>query len=264
MTMAYKTIQLSREGAVAVLRFNRPESYNAINHEMAAEIQDAAFEVETDSAVRALVITGEGAAFHAGGDVKAFVAAGDGVSQYIGKVVVPFHAFISHLVRMPKPVLAAVNGVAAGAGFSIAMACDTVLARADAVFTAAYSRIGASPDGSMTYFLVRHLGVRRAMDLYLSNRVLSAQEALEWGLVSQVLPVEGFLPAALEQARTLAAGPTAAYGTAKQLFHHSLNQSLETQLELEARGIVGAARTQDFREGIRAFVEKRKVTFQGR
>ena len=262
--MAFQTIQLSREGAVAVLRFNRPESYNAINHVMAPEILDAAIEVEEDAAVRALVLTGEGAAFHAGGDVKAFVGAGDAVGRYIDRVVVPFHAFISHIVRMPKPVLAAVNGVAAGAGFSIAMACDRVLARADAVFTTAYSRIGASPDGSMTYFLVRHLGVRRAMDLYLSNRVLSAQEALEWGLATQVLPVEGFLSAALEQARELAAGPTVAYGLAKQLFNHSFNQTLETQLELEARGIVATSKTQDFREGTRAFVAKRKAIYQGR
>ncbi len=262
--MAFQTIQLSREGAVAVLRFHRPESYNAINHVMAPELLEAAIEVQEDPAVRALVLTGEGAAFHAGGDVKEFVGQGEAVGTYIDRMVIPFHAFISHLVRMPKPVVAAVNGVAAGAGFSIAMACDVVLARADAVFTVAYSRIGASPDGSLTFFLVRHLGLRRAMELYLSNRVLSAQEALEWGLVTQVLPVEGFLPAALEQARTLAAGPTAAYGLAKQLFYHSLNQTLETQLELEARGIIAASKTQDFREGTRAFVEKRKAAYQGR
>lgn len=262
--MAYETIELSREGPVAVLRFNRPESYNAIDHRMAPDLQEAAIEVQADEAVRALLITGEGSAFHAGGDVKAFVGQGEDVSTYIDRMVIPFHAFISHLVRMPKPVVAAVNGVAAGAGFSIAMACDLVLAHPEAVFTAAYSRIGASPDGSMTYFLVRHLGTRRAMELYLTNRVLTAEEARDWGLVTQVLPAEGFLDAAMEQARTLAEGPTVAYGLAKNLFYHSLNNQLETQLELEARGIIAASRTEDFREGTRAFAEKRKANYRGR
>ncbi|HKJ00602.1 MAG TPA: enoyl-CoA hydratase-related protein [bacterium] len=262
--MAYETIELSKEGAVAVLRFNRPESYNAINHVMAPELQEAVIDVQDDPAVRALLITGNGTAFHAGGDVKSFVIQGDAVGPYIDRMVIPFHAFITHLVRMPKPVVAAVNGVAAGAGFSIAMACDMVLAQAEALFTVAYSRIGASPDGSMTYFLVRHLGMRRAMELYLTNRVLTAAEALDWGLVTQVLPAEGFEAAALEQARTLAAGPTFAYGRAKELFYHSLNHELETQLELEARGIIAASKTRDFREGTRAFVEKRQPDYQGR
>jgi 2-(1,2-epoxy-1,2-dihydrophenyl)acetyl-CoA isomerase len=262
--VAYETIELSRDGAVAVLRFNRPESYNAINHVMAAELLEAVIDVQDDPAARALLLTGSGTAFHAGGDVKAFVAAGDDVGRYVDRTVIPFHAFVSRLVRMPKPVVAAVNGVAAGAGFSIAMACDLVLAHADAVFTAAYSRIGASPDGSMTYFLVRHLGMRRAMELYLTNRVLSAAEALDWGLVTQVLPAQGFAEAALEQARALAAGPTVAYGFAKDLFYHSLNHELETQLELEAKRIVAATRTTDFREGTRAFVEKRPARYVGR
>jgi 2-(1,2-epoxy-1,2-dihydrophenyl)acetyl-CoA isomerase len=262
--MGYETIELSREGAVAVLRFNRPESYNAINHQMAPELLDAAIAVQNDPAVRALVLTGSGTAFHAGGDVKAFVSQGEAVYEYIDHMVIPFHAFVSHLVRMRKPVVAAVNGVAAGAGFSIAMACDLVLASAEAVFTVAYSRIGASPDGSMTYFLVRQLGTRRAMELYLTNRVLTAQEAAAWGLVTEVLPAAGFLDAALERAAQLAAGPTAAYGLAKELFYQSFNNQLETQLELEARGIIAASRTADFREGTQAFSEKRQPAYLGR
>ncbi len=262
--MAFETIELSQEGALATIRFSRPESYNAIDHRMAAELLEAAIAVQEDSAVRAVLLTGAGAAFHAGGDVKAFVAQGEAVPAYIDRMVIPFHAFVTHLVRMPKPVVAAVNGPAAGAGFSIAMACDLVLAADNAVFTAAYSRIGASPDGSMTYFLVRQIGVRRAMELYLSNRVLTAHEAQQWGLVTQVLPAEGFAEAAREQALALAQGPTAAYGRAKELFYHSLNHELETQLELEARNIIACSRGEDFREGTRAFVEKRAASYKGR
>ncbi|HUJ73674.1 MAG TPA: enoyl-CoA hydratase-related protein [bacterium] len=262
--MPYTTLELSKDGPVAVLRLNRPAQYNALDHHMTPELLEAILEIKDDPAIRALVLTGTGTAFCAGGDVKAFAQQGAGVSRYIERMVVPLHAFVSHLVRMAKPVVAAVNGVAAGAGMSLALACDLVVARADAVFTAGYSRIGASPDGSMTYFLVRQIGVRRAMELYLTNRVLTAQEALAWGLVTRVAPAETFLQDAQALARELAAGPTVAYGHAKALFAHGLNQSLETQLELEARDIADCARTQDFQEGVKAFAEKRKAEFKGR
>lgn len=262
--MKFETIELHKEGPLATLRFNRPEHYNALDERMAPELLEAVMDVQEDADIRAMMITGAGPAFHAGGDVKSFVAAGEGVPAYINRLVIPFHAFVSHLVRLPKPVLAAVNGTAAGAGFSIAMACDLVLAREDAVFTVAYSRIGASPDGSMSYFLVRSLGMRRAMELYLTNRVLTAQEAMEWGLVNGVLPEANFLADAKAQALALAEGPTFAYGLAKDLFYHSLNHELETQMELEAKQIIATSRTADFREGIQAFVEKRPAAFRGR
>lgn len=262
--MNYQTIDLTREGALAILRFNRPESYNALNDHMTNELIDAIIDIQDDPEVRALILTGEGPAFHAGGDVKAFDSQGDAVPRFIDRMVIPFHAFMSHLVRMPKPVIAAVNGTAAGAGFSIAMACDLIVAREDAVFTAAYSGIGASPDGSMTYFLVRLVGMRRAMELYLTNRVLTAHEALDWGIVNRILPADIFWEEVKKMAGMLANGPTAAYGRAKELFYHSLNHELETQMELEAKSIIASARTEDFREGIRAFTEKRAPVFKGR
>lgn len=262
--MSYKTIRLTKEGPLATLRLNRPEAYNAMNAEMAPELMDAVLDVKDDSAIRALMLTGTGAAFCAGGDVKAFAGAGGEAHKFIDRLVIPFHAFITHLVRMPKPVLAAVNGVAAGAGFSIALACDVSVARSDAVFTTAYGRIGASPDGSMTYFLVRQLGVRRALELYYTNRVLTAQEALDWGLVNRVAPPETFERDARALAEELANGPTLAYARARELFHHSLNHTLETQLELEARGISASAQTEDFRAAVRAFAEKKAPVFKGR
>src|SRR5690349_17751846 len=188
----FKTIVLTKEGPIATLRLNRPEAYNALGQDMGRELMEAVLDVKDDKAIRAMVFTGTGNAFSAGGDVKGFAARGDAVHQHIDRLVIFFHAFITHLVRMPKPVLGAINGVAAGAGLSMAMACDVVLAKSDAVFTTAYSRIGASPDGSMTYFLARSLGARRCMELYMTNRVLTAREAMEWGLVSRVSPPETF------------------------------------------------------------------------
>jgi 2-(1,2-epoxy-1,2-dihydrophenyl)acetyl-CoA isomerase len=138
------------------------------------------------------------------------------------------------------------------------------LARVDAVFTAAYSRIGASPDGSMTYFMARSLGVRRSLELYLTNRVLTAQEALEWGLVTRVAPVETFEQDVRALALELANGPTFAYGMAKELFYHSVNHTLETQLELEARAISACAQTEDFQNATRAFAAKTQPTFKGK
>lgn len=262
--MHFETIELAREGSLAILRFNRPQSYNALNDRMSHELFEAMIEIQEDSAIRALLITGNGPAFHAGGDIKQFVAEGEEIPQFLTRLVSPFHAFITNLVRMPKPVVAAVNGSAAGAGFSIALACDLLVAHENAVFTTAYSKIGASPDGSMSFFLVRLLGMRRAMEMYLTNRVLSATEALEWGLVNRVLPDADFMSGAMTLARNLAEGPTQAYGRAKDLFYHSLNHELETQLELEARGIVASSRSEDFREATAAFTEKRPPVFKGR
>ena len=262
--VSFETIELNREDSLAILRFNRPDSYNALNDRMAAELAEAAFEVQEDPAIRALMITGNGTAFHAGGDIKMFVAAKDETQLMFHRTLTPLHAFISRLYRMPKPVVAAVNGPAAGAGFSIAMACDVVLAREDAVFTVGYSKIGLSPDGSMTYSLARLVGLRRAMELYLTNRVLTSAEAVEWGLATKVLPEENFMEDALEFARQLASGPTHAFGVAKDLFGHSLDHELETQMELEAKGILASTRTEDYREGTLAFVEKRPPNFKGK
>ena len=210
------------------------------------------------------LITGSGRAFCAGGDVKEFVEAGDAIPELAERMTVELHAFIPKTMRMGKPVLAAVNGPAAGAGFSIAMAADLIAASADAVFTMAYTRIGASPDGSSTFTLPRLIGMRRALELALTNRTLSAQEAMDWGLVNRVFPADGFAEAALAWAQELAAGPTLAYGKVKELLYHSLSEGLESQMELETRAIVAASRSQDFREGTQAFVEKRPPTFQGK
>lgn len=262
--MTFRTIELTEEGALAVLRLNRPAQYNALDETMAAELLTAARHVHVTPGLRAMIVTGSGNAFCGGGDVKAFAQAGERAPAYIESVVTPFHLFVTQMVRMGKPTVAAVNGVAAGAGFSLAMSCDLVIAQEGAYFTSSYSKIGASPDGSMSFFLPRVIGARRALELYLTNRNLSAQEALEWGLVTQVVPAAGLMAEARKLAQELAAGPTLAYGRARELIYESLDHSLETQLELEARGIIASARTEDFRNATRAFVEKRKPAYAGR
>lgn len=261
--MSYEALQLEIDGAVAVVRLNRPERYNALNDAMGRELLEVALKVSHDPAVRAVMLTGNGRAFCSGGDIKAFVAAGDEIPHYADRLTVDLHAACSKMMRMAKPVVAAVNGPAAGAGFSLAMACDLVVASSDAPFTMAYTGIGASPDGSSTFTVPRLVGLRRALELALTNRTLSADEAVQWGLVNRVFPAESFAADALAFTRKLAAGPTLAYGNVKALLYHSFSEALESQMELETRAIVGAARTKDFREGTRAFVEKRQAGFKG-
>ena len=258
--MQFECLTLDRDGPLAVLRFNRPKQFNAVNPRMAAELADAVVDVKNDSGVRALLVTGEGNAFCSGGDIKFFTSP-QATPNALERMVTDLHAYISRLIRLPKPVVAAVNGPAAGAGFSLAMVCDLVVAREDAVFTMGYTKIGASPDGGSTFALGRLIGVRRAMELTLTNRVLSAQEAMDWGLVNRILPKDTFAEDARAFAMELAEGPTLAFGRAKQLHYHSVNHQLETQLELEARGIIDSMATGDFKEGTTAFVEKRKATF---
>jgi 2-(1,2-epoxy-1,2-dihydrophenyl)acetyl-CoA isomerase len=261
--VSYETLIVQTEGPVAIVRLNRPERYNALNDVMGRELLDLAVKVSHDPALRAMMLTGSGKAFCSGGDVKEFVAAGDRIPEFAERLTVDLHAFISKLVRMGKPVVAAVNGPAAGAGFSLAMACDLVVASSEALFTMAYTGIGASPDGSSTFTVPRLVGLRRALELAITNRALGAEEALNWGLVNRVFPAASFEADALAFVRALAAGPTFAYGKVKELLYHSLSEHLESQMELESRAIVAAARTADFREGTRAFVEKRKAKFKG-
>ncbi|MEK7363824.1 MAG: enoyl-CoA hydratase-related protein, partial [candidate division NC10 bacterium] len=157
-----------------------------------------------------------------------------------------------------------VNGIAAGGGMSLALSGDLVVAAESAKFAMAYSKIAATPDGSSSYFLPRMIGLRRALELHYTNRVLSAKEALEWGLVNRVVPDAEFPQALSALARELAQGPTLAFGGAKLLFHQSTQESLETQMELEAQAIARSGQTEDFKTGVTAFAQKKAATFTGR
>jgi 2-(1,2-epoxy-1,2-dihydrophenyl)acetyl-CoA isomerase len=259
-----EVVQIERNKGVATIRMNRPDRLNAYNPEMGDALLSAVSEASVDPSVRCVVLTGEGKAFSAGGDVE-FMAAfpGEGHAEFL-EFAIGLHALIASLRRAPKPVIAAVNGVAAGAGFSMALACDVAVATASARFTLGYQNIGLSPDGGMTFFLSRALGTQRAMEMTLFSKVLSAEQACAWGLVQQVIPDAEFAAQAAAIAGRLSEGPTLAYARAKELYNRALSQPLETQLEEERQAIARSATTRDFREGIRAFLEKRPPRFEGR
>jgi 2-(1,2-epoxy-1,2-dihydrophenyl)acetyl-CoA isomerase len=262
--MAYRTLLLEQKDRVGRITLNRPEAYNALNLELARELFDAVLDLDESREIRAIVLTGAGKAFCAGGDVKEFVEQVTRGDRHLKELTAYLHMTVSRLVRSQKPVVAAVNGVAAGGGMSLAMVADVVVAAESARFTAAYARIGAPPDGSATYFLPRLVGLRRAMELYLLNRPLSAREALEWGLVTRVVPDAEFPRAVESLARELADGPTLAFGAAKLLFHHATHEGLETQMEMESEAIARAGQTEDFRRAVAAFARKQAPVFEGR
>jgi 2-(1,2-epoxy-1,2-dihydrophenyl)acetyl-CoA isomerase len=256
--MAYQTLVLEQRNEVGQVTLNRPEAYNALNLDLARELFDATLELDESRETRVIVLTGAGKAFCAGGDVKEFVEHKEHEGRYLKELTAYLHMAVSRLVRSQKPVLVAVNGVAAGGGMSLAMAGDIVVAAESARFTMAYARIGATPDCSSTYFLPRLVGLRRAMELYVLNRPLTAREALEWGLVTRVAPDEEFPRLVESLARELAGGPMFAYGTTKRLFHHATHESLETQMEMESAAIAHSGETEDFRRAVEAFAQKKR------
>jgi len=262
--MGYDAITLERAHGIATITLNRPEAYNALTLTLARELFGAVLEVDEDPAVRCVVLTGAGKAFCGGGDVKEFTQSLPRIGILIKELTTYIHGVVSRLVRTPKPVITAVNGVAAGGGLALAMAGDLVLAAESARFTMAYSRIAATPDGSSTYWLPRLVGIRRATELFYTNRVLTAKEAVDWGIATRAIADADFPAAVKSLATELAQGPTLALGRGKRLFHLSTTESLETQMEHESQSIALSGHTEDFAEGVRAFTEKRPPTFHGR
>ena len=261
--MSYDSLVYEVKDGVGLIRLNRPDEGNLITLEMTNELLDVALRCDEDPQVRAVVLTGSGKMFCAGGDLKTFAAQGDGVSCYLKKVTQVFHAAISRFNWMDAPVVGAINGTAAGGGFSLALTTDIAIAAESAKFTMAYTKIGLAPDGSSSYFLARLVGLRRAKEMALLNPVLSARQALEWGLINQVVADDQVLPAALEIAQKLAQGPTLAFGETKRLILAGATESLESQMEKESRAVASMAGQADGREGVAAFLNKRIPKFTG-
>jgi 2-(1,2-epoxy-1,2-dihydrophenyl)acetyl-CoA isomerase len=259
----YTTLLFDVYDNVARITLNRPQAANTLSRDMAAELYQVAVRCAGDPAIRAVVLTGTGSAFCAGGDLKSFAAQDEQLPIHLRELLDDLHAAISHLANMDAPVIAAVNGVAAGAGMSLMCACDIAVAAESARFTMAYTRAGLSPDASSTFYLPRLVGLRRALDLALTNRMLSAQEALDWGLVTRVVPDAALADEVERLAGQLANGATRALGAAKRLLRAGWDTTLETQMTSEMHSIAAMARTSDAWEGIRAFVEKRPPRFTG-
>jgi 2-(1,2-epoxy-1,2-dihydrophenyl)acetyl-CoA isomerase len=260
--MTGQRLRFEVESAVATLTLDRPK-VNGIDLEMGRALMHAAIRCHEDPAIRAVLLTGAGPMFCAGGDLKAFAALGKDLPAALLELTTYLHAATSRFARMRAPLVVAVNGAAAGAGMSLAVSGDLVLAAESASFTMAYTAAGLSPDGSATWLLPRLCGMRRAQELMLTNRALGAREAAEWGLVTRVVPDAQLHEEAMALARQLAQGPTRAYGVVKSLLAETFSTAYEAQLEHEARGIAAMAGTPDGREGIAAFVEKRSPRFTG-
>ena len=248
-----------RDGAVLTITFNRPEVYNAFNRELHAALHEALTEA-ADASVRSVVITGAGKGFCAGQDLKEFGSVSASIRDALEAT---YHPNVRLVRSLAKPVIAAVNGPAAGAGLSFACACDVRVASSRATFVPGFIGIGLVPDAGGTWFVHRLLGFARAFDWMCSNRRLSPEEALEWGLVSEVIDAEGFEARVAELAAEWASRPTLAVGRTKQLFEHAFTAALDAQLALEAQLQQESVGTGDFAEGVNAFLEKRAPEFTG-
>lgn len=249
--------------SVGEILLNRPDDLNAMNLDLIMGLQKAVRECH-DPEVRAVVLKGKGRCFCAGGDIKAF-------KRFIdeGKTISPdmpneLHVMVEELRALEKPVLASIHGAAAGAGTPLALACDLVIASEDSIFNLAYARIGLSPDGSSTYFLPRHVGMKKATELFMMIPTLKAPEAKELGLINWVVPVAELEERTESILLQLASGPTKAYGRLKKLLNASFHNSLHDQLSLETQMICDSSKTEDFKEGIRSFLEKRPARYQGK
>jgi 2-(1,2-epoxy-1,2-dihydrophenyl)acetyl-CoA isomerase len=262
--MTFETLLFQVDASLARITLNRPEAANSMNLQMAQDLMHAMLRCDQDPEVRAVLITGSGGTFSAGGDLQSFSGAKDRLGPFLRELSTYLHATISRMARMDAPVVAAVNGAAAGGGMSLACAADLVLAAESARFVIAYSQVGLSPDLGSTYVLPRLIGLRRTQELLLTDRRLSAAEAHAWGLVTRVVPDAELEAESEKLARSLAAGPTRAFAEVKRLLLTTYGEGLESQMERESVAISGTARTDDAQEAIQAFLAKRRPKFSGR
>lgn len=261
--MNFDTLLYSIDNGVLTLTLNRPDSYNACNEQMTTDLQAALKEAEKDAAVRAIILTGAGKAFCSGQDLKDAPASG-GTRSLADSLERRYNPIIRKLTSMPKPIVAAINGVAAGAGCSLALACDIKIAAAGTSLLQAFVNIGLVPDSGSSFFLVRAAGYARAFEIASLGEKLPVERAAELGLINRVVAAESLPDEARAIAERYAAGPTRAYGYIKKMLHRAEHTSLDEALDYEIFMQEAAGRTSDYQEGVAAFVEKRRPVFRGK
>lgn len=262
MTDPDAPLLLTRENGIARLTLNRPQAGNAIDLPLARALMEAAIECDEDETIRCVLLTGAGRLFCAGGDISGFAGAGERVPALLKELTAYIHSAASRFSRMAKPMVTAINGPAAGAGLSFSLLGDIAIAAQSAHFTMAYTAIGLSPDGGATWLLPRLVGLRRAQEMTLLNQRVSAEEAVKIGLITRAVADDALPAVANEIAEKLAASATRALGRSRNLLLSSFGNALEEQLELEARGIAAGGRDPEGKEGITAFLAKRKPDFR--
>ncbi len=260
MSEEHMTLEVS--DGVGLISLCRPDEGNPVVQGMVEELIENAIICDEDPAIKAVVLAGTGRMFSVGGGLKDFADQGDKISSHLKLVTQLFHGAISKFNRMAPPVIAAINGTAAGGGLSLALCTDLAVSARSAKFTMAYTNAGLPLDGSASFYLARIVGMRRAKEMSLLNTVLTAEQALDWGLVNQVVPDDELMDAAMAMAKQLAQGSTLAYGEAKRLILAGATEGLEAAMELESRSISELAGGEDGREGVTAFLEKRKPIFK--
>ncbi len=258
------TILFEQQGAIGTLTFNRPEVFNAMNVDLIKALRDMTASLMGSTTLRALIVKGAGKAFLAGGDVGLFYQRRDVIADEVKPLGDALHAGIINIRNLPFPVIAQIHGAVAGAGLSVALACDFAIASEDAQFTTAYTRIGVSPDGGSTFFLPRIVGMRKATELVMLSDPVGAAEARELGLVNRVVAVDQLASEVQKLAERLARGATQAFARAKRLITQSYSTPIQQHLDDEIAYFAECARTADFKEGVTAFVEKRSPEFKGR
>src|SRR5229473_221074 len=259
-----RTVLLDFKDGLATLRLNRPDKGNAIDPDMAADLAEAATQISERADVRAVLIAGSGPNFTVGGDLGVFAeTAREQLPNRLRRMIDSYHLAIERLTSIDAPVVAAVRGGAGGGGLGLLYVADIVVAADDARFALGYGALGLTADGGNTWFLPRMVGMRRAQELFLLNRRLTAQEALDFGLVSRLAPSDAVETEATDLAAMLATGPTRAFGAVRRMLHQSFETGLSDQLEAEKESIVAASRSDDAQEGIAAFVAKRRPQFRG-
>ena len=263
-TSSSDTILFTQQGSIATLTFNRPDVYNAMNAELIHAMRDVTADIAASKTIRAVILKGAVKAFLAGGDVGLFYKQRESLVETVKPLGDALHEGIKNIRNMPFPVIAQIHGACAGAGLSVAMAADFAIAAEDAQFNTAYTKIGLSPDGGSTFFLPRYVGMKRALELTMLADMFDAKAAATMGIINRAVPADLLELEVATLAERLSNGATQAFAAAKKLINQSFITPIDKQLDDEIAFFAECAKTNDFKEGVTAFVEKRKPQFEGK